>query len=239
MGHKSRYMDGQKGHLKEAKFRFREEAHTGSLHMKLDAPDSSGHGGTSDTAEMARAFFSQANREHFLSLLEGTVAEREGLRKLHEGVSIIQQVLVSKSREVDVQGYERFCLDAYLLIPEVFPWASIPQSIHRVLALSAERMRANECCGLGMLSEEGLESLHKYLRRFRDILARKLSLKDNLGDVFTHLWVRSDPIVRAHQRIIICSHCSQSGHSIRTCLARVQSCENSDDDKVASFFCVV
>ena len=232
----SRYTDGQKDKLKEAKLRFREAARTGPLHMKLDVPDSSGHGGTSDTAEMARAFFTQNNREHFLGLVAGTVAEREGLRKLHENVSIILRVFVSKNHEVDIQGYERLCLKTYGLIPEVFPWASIPHSIHRVLAHSAERMQANECCGLGMLSEEGLESLHKYVRRFRDILARKTSLRANLSDVFTHLWVRSDPVVRAHQRTVSCSHCFREGHSIRSCPQRISSCDNSDDAKVASFF---
>ena len=236
MGRGSRYTDGQKARLQDAKVRFRQEARDGPLHMRLDVPDSSGHGGTSDTGEMSRTFFSQKNRGHFIDLVHGTVAEKEGIKKLHEYVSILLRVLVSKSREVDIQGYEQQCLEAYQLIPRVFPWASIPQSVHRVLAHSAERMRANDCCGLGMLSEEGLESLHKYVRRFRDILARKTSLRDNLADVFAHLWVRSDPLVRAHQRTLICSNCFKSGHSVRKCPDRTQSCENSDNAMVESFF---
>ena len=96
MGRGSRYTEGQKRRLDDTKVKFREVARNGPLHMRLDVPDSSGHGGTTDTAEMARNFFTQKNRTHFIDMIEGTVAEKEGFKKLHENVSIILRILVSK-----------------------------------------------------------------------------------------------------------------------------------------------
>lgn len=45
------------------------------------------------------------------------------------------------------------------VLVEAFSWASVPQSVHRVLAHSAERIRSNGGHGLGFYSyyKEGLE----------------------------------------------------------------------------------
>jgi hypothetical protein len=99
-------------------------------------------------------------------------------------------VISSTAKEIDVYSFEEFCLTTYFLLIQSFPWASVPQSIHQILAQSAERIRINDNFGLGNLSEESLESVHKLVRRFRSLLARKTSLLDNLRDVFKHLWIR-------------------------------------------------
>ena len=163
-------------------------------------------------------------------------AEKDGLRKLHEQFSVILRVLSSKATTVDVDAYEELCLSAYQRIVATFPWASIPQSIHRFLAHSAERMRLNDCKGLGNCSEEGLEALHKYVRKFRSVLARKTSLNDNLSDVFSHLFVRSDLIIRNQRRVLECSVCHEFGHTKRSCQRRVQTCSSSDDSLVENLF---
>ena len=232
----TRYSPTQKDRLTEAKRKMRLEAKEGPLHLRLDCPDSYGHGGSSDTGVMARRFFEERNRPHVVALMKGTVAEKEGLCKLHEQFSVVLRVMSSKFQTIDVIAYEELCLEAYKQIVITFPWASIPQSIHRFLAHSGERIRFNDAKGLGNCSKEGLEALHKYVRKFRCILARKTSLKDNLSDVFSHLFVRSDPVIRCQRRVLECSHCHDYGHSKRSCPSRRQMCASSDDALVQNIF---
>lgn len=236
MGRGSRYSEAQKNRLSEAKQLVRSCARNGPLHLRLDCPDSYGYGGSSDTGVMARSFFEQKNRAHVVNLVRGTQAEKEGLRKLHENFSVILRVLSSKFYTVDVAAYEELCIETYKLIVLTFPWASVPQSIHRFLAHSAERIRFNDSKGLGNCSEEGLESLHKYVRKFRSVLARKTSLSDNLSDVFSHLFIRSDPIIRSQKRLLECSVCSVIGHTKRSCPSLAQTYSSSDDAIVKNLF---
>ena len=50
--------------------------------------------------------------------------------------------------------------------------------------------------GLGEYSESGLEHNNKFLRFFRQSLARKTSQETNLQDCIERLWLKSDPKVR-------------------------------------------
>ena len=45
-----------------------------------------------------------------------------------------------------------------------------------------------------MLSEEGLESSNKLIRRYRERLSRKFNFNDNIKDVFTRMICQSDPV---------------------------------------------
>ena len=53
-------------------------------------------------------------------------------------------------------------------------------------------MERNNGWGLGLMSEEGLESLHKLVRRYRLTAARKTCLDAAIEDIFTRLLIRSD-----------------------------------------------
>jgi hypothetical protein len=236
MGRGQRIGGEAKEQLKVSKAKFQEEAARGPLHMRLDQPDSHGAGGSSDTGQTARQFFSQKKRADFIALLKGTEKEKEDLKKLHENYSVILRVMSSKEKEIDTESFEEFCLETYLHQVQSFPWASVPQSLHRILAHSAERIRMNDGFGLGSLSEEGLEATHKLVRRFRAILSRKTSLQDNLQDVFKHLWVRSDPVIRQHARVLECTNCFSQGHTRRSCPEIRHGCELEEDEKVNQFF---
>ena len=222
--------------VKQAKEIFRKEAACGPLHMRLDQPDSSGHGGNSDTGQMSRTFFSSEKRDNVIDLIHGSEEEKQSARQLHKNFSIILRVISSKAKEIDVESFEEFCLTTYLLLIQSFPWASVPQSIHRILAHSAERIRINDNFGLGNLSEESLESVHKLVRRFRSLLARKTSLLDNLRDVFKHLWIRSNPIIRSHERRFHCTYCDADGHTKRSCPRLQKTCFTESSSKIESFF---
>ena len=131
--------------------------------------------------------------------------------------------------KIDVDAFESLCKDTNILIAQEFPWSTIPPSIHRLLAHSAERIQLNDGHGLGNQTEEPLEAQHKLLRSTRELLARKTSLHDNLHDVFTFLYTRSDPIVRSKRRTFKCSFCKKLGHTIRSCTSRKSTCMRSYD----------
>ena len=59
--------------------------------------------------------------------------------------------------------------------------------------------------GVGDYSETGLEHNHKFLRFFRQCLARKTSQATNLQDCLSRLWLKSDPSVRNAGPKKICS----------------------------------
>jgi hypothetical protein len=189
MGKGVRFSPEEKRQLEEAKNSFRKKARYGDLHMKLDQPDASGSGGNSDTAAAARQFFSAKKRLPVLNLFDGNAAEKEAIEKLLKMFSIILRVVSSKERQIDSDSFEQYCNETYSFLAESFPWASIPTSVHRLLGHSAEKIRLNSDFGLGKYSEEGLEALHKLVRRFREHCARKNSLEANLQDTFMHLWV--------------------------------------------------
>ena len=97
-------------------------------------------------------------------------------------------------------------------------------------------MAQNGDLSLGFFSEEGLEALHKLLRRYRETRARKTDLLANITDVFTVLFVRSDPRIRAMRRKIVCSVCQELGHTIRSCPFVQGQEQDSEDELVTSFF---
>ena len=137
MGKRIRLSQEEKSQIEAAKLNFRKNARYGDVHLKLDQPDSSGTGGNSYTAAVARSFFSAKKRRSVLDLFEGSSAEKEAIEKLLKMFSIILRVISSKEKQIDTDSFEQYCTEAYCLLAESFPWASIPTSIHRVLGHSA------------------------------------------------------------------------------------------------------
>ena len=218
-----------------AKNIFRKNAKDGPMHMRLDMPDSSGTGaGNTDTGNSARRFFDFINRIHFVVMFEGTQEEKEAISTLHKNFSIILRLYSSKNHKIDVDYLEELCTETNLLLVTTFPWATQPPCVHKLLAHSAQRIRLNDGYGMGCYSEEGLETLHKLIRRFRELLARKNNLFLNLFDVWRALMVRSDPIIRSKKRQLYCSVCKGEGHTKRSCPKRdeltKQTCQNEYDD---------
>ena len=125
------------------------------LNLTLDCPNPL-YGGTSDTAENARTFFKSKNCGPFIELVNGTQLEKETLTALHMGFSVVLRIVSSKDKQIDTDSFGQYCNDLYLSVVHNLPWVSVPQSIHRLLAHSAEQIRMNDCHGLGDWSEEGL-----------------------------------------------------------------------------------
>ena len=67
----------------------------------------------------------------------------------------IIRTMNSSGRRINVEKYDKLCKDVNVAIVEMFPWAKISESMHRVLAHSAELIEDNGNFGLGGQSEEG------------------------------------------------------------------------------------
>ena len=103
---------------------------------------------------------------------------------------------------MNIERFQSLTTEVYSKIVEVFPWAVISPSVHRILAHSWERIEMNNGFGLGAESEEGLEALNKWIRRLRVGGARKTSTLSNFVDTYNHLWDRSRPTIVEMEREI-------------------------------------
>ena len=137
---------------------------------------------------------------------------------------------------MDTDAFHVKATEAYTALTTTFTWASVPETIHRFLGHGAAVMKRNGGWGLGLMSEEGLEALHKLVRRYRLTNARKTSLGDAIEDIFVRLMIRSDPKVRGAVRRITCSGCREHGHSIRSCPLHQFGPLTKDDAAVKALF---
>ena len=138
---------------------------------------------------------------------------------IHRNLAIILRIMNS-SEKIDTIKLEVFCKDTHEFIIFSFPWVSITPTLHKLLAHLVELIRdLNEGYGLKNFSEVALEASNKYIRRFRENLARKTSYQDNIRDVIVRLGEFSD-YGELHYRLITQNKCKSlktSKHSeIRT-----------------------
>ena len=235
MGKGLRINDRQKERILRAKESVRQEARYGPLSLKLDCPDPYGSGGNCDTAELARRFFKPENRNFVVDLFKPkTERERSSIGEMLQKISIVLRIISSKEKILP-DLFNEHCMETYIDMVKLFPWQTIPPSIHRILAHSAEAIELNDNFGLGMLTEEGLEALHKLLRRYRERRARKCSLISNIFDVFRHLFLRSDPKIRKNSRKFQCTGCKEDGHTKRSCPLVAQKKAEGDEEIFKSF----
>ena len=206
----------EKEAIQAAKLQIQAEARQ-LLHIKLDMPDPSGHGGSSDTGAVADKLFS--NPEIFTQLFAPSVDDAPRIEDLLRRVDVVLAVL-NCSRKVDTGKFHKYAMDTYLLLLEVFPWVSVSPSVHGALAHGAEAMDRNGGYGLGTKTEQGSEATNKLVRNTRQFGARKTSMADNLRDVWVKLFKRTDPLIRSHKRRLHCTLCDGDGHSYRCCFLR-------------------
>ena len=217
--------------VNEAKERLKSKAKRSPLFVRIDTHDSLSSSGTSDTGNIARKFFSQAARNDVVNLIEGTgeddIANKTKIKDLLQRFSIILRILSSKSVKILYLPFQTFCTETYLMLLTYFNWVHIPGSIHRLLGHSAERIHSNGNYGLGNLSEEGLESTNKMVRRFRQHGARNQGIKECLIDVYCHWWAQSDGKIQSASRTYQCQTCSDLRPSKRS--SRVIETPNTTD----------
>ena len=104
--------------------------------------------------------------------------------------------MFNSTHKVDTTRLTELCTTTYELIVLKFNWVNITPSLHKLLAHSPELIATyNSGYGLKKISEEGLEALNKYVRKYRESLARKLSFESNIKDVLVRLTTQSDPVL--------------------------------------------
>ena len=133
--------------------------------FKIDQPSSGG--GTTSTKNIARNCFS--NKNNFLHWVASVVpAElRESLGTILHNLSAFLRSFCS-SRQINTLAHGLLCQETYELSVITFTWANITPSLHKLLAHSTELIRdCNNGFGLKELSEEGVESCNKLIRKCR------------------------------------------------------------------------
>ena len=202
--------------------------------MVLDVVCSGGaKGGTSTDGNQGRRFF----LHEVVPFIKLCVKERyqNDVLKLHEPISVILRV-VSSQHLVNLPLYRDKCLDASLLIARSFPWARINHTLHGLLHHSPELIELNDCYALGALSEEGLESANKHIRRYLELLLRNTSPLEQMTDVLNRLQERSNPMVffksKTLKKQVVCLECGSNKHTIRGHQRAIMGPNNSLDSLV-------
>ena len=126
--------------------------------------------------------------------------DKSSIALIQKNISVILRLYISSSK-LDTLRLDNFCKETYQFILKEFPWVSITPSFHKLLAHSVE-LFAVQCngCGLKLFSEESIESLNKYVRRYRERLSRKFNFQDNIKDIFLRLVSQSDSILSSYRK---------------------------------------
>ena len=111
------------------------------------------------TGGMFYTLSSDAGRHELKNMVEVREGDDPQLKErfnwMFTHLCAIIRVMNSSERKIDIKKYDQLCKDVSVEIVQTFPWAKISESMHRVLAHSAELIEANQNFGLGGQSEEG------------------------------------------------------------------------------------
>jgi hypothetical protein len=171
-----------------------------------------------------KTFSSDVAREKLSEMIEDE-SIRHDFKFIHLHLCAVVRVINSQHRTIDMTRFREVGTMAYLMMVEVFPWAVISPTLHRIMGHAWQRIEANECKGLGSESEEVLEGTNKLLRYHREHGARKTSTEENFTDVFNHCWQGSSPLLTELDR--------EKRHRAKKMLI-----QNEIDSLVESMFCV-
>ena len=147
------------------------------------------------TGNMVKLFFSEERRDEVVEALgsmsawqrawgrEMTVEEKDQIASLLQRLSVINRVMSSDS-VVKIFHFRSYCLATYELILATWPWASISETVHRLLGHTWEFIILNNNCGLLCQGEGGSESMHHVERDNRQYGSRKVLLVEGNEDTF-------------------------------------------------------
>ena len=139
--------------------------------------------------------------------------------------------MVSSTECVRIQNFRQLTTDFALFVAKEFNWIEYSMIVHSLVFHTAELIYRNNSVGLGVLSEESLESANKDICNFREFLSRKCGHLENITAVFNRLFIRSDPVIN----YIVQSSCGKCSSKERVIL----SCPNEDDSLFESIIVAV
>ena len=164
----------------------------------IQVPDSTGKGGTSTNGNtVAIILGNDENRQLLSSLVPDKY--REIMNDIILRLWLIMSIYNSND-EVN-EYFNDFCNETCILLLTSFNkdqknWIYISPTVHGLLHHSWELIQANGNFGLQEFSESALEGNMKFLRFYREFLARKFDQFSNLTDCFSRMWLKSDPNIR-------------------------------------------
>lgn len=140
------------------------------LHLLVDMPKS-GFGSTNDGNTAIAAFRSYQIMANILGVDERIV------KKLH----FVCHMLNSHNPLNHIL-FKGFCDELMALYIELYPWYPIPTSLHKIL-VHGHSIIDSFVIPIGQLSEEALESCHKYIKDCRRSHCRMFSRQNIMEDI--------------------------------------------------------
>lgn len=99
-----------------------------------------------------------------------------------------------RKQGVNLDILQKYCIDTYKLFFELYPWAKMNPSVHKMLRHGVAIAR-NFPLSLAYFAEDAAESMHKCYRKSSLYHARQNSRENRLKDVFNRAVDMSDPLI--------------------------------------------
>ena len=168
------------------------------MHIIVEVPDVAGKGGTSTNGNTVCNILGKDEGRRVLASLVPDIY-RSAMEEVLLRIWLIVYIYNS-NEEVD-EYFSEFCNETCIILLTSFNgndelWIYLTPTLHGILHHTWELIQANDNFGLQEFSESAIEGNMKFLRFYREFLARKLSQHSNLSDCFTRMWLKSDPEIR-------------------------------------------
>ena len=161
------------------------------LGLKVDRPKEGGSGGNTNTGNVVRKAFKNAQ----------TTARICGVSTiLVSNLSTIWGTL-SGGKYINPMQFDQYCKNTLQQYMIDAGWYSLSPTLHRVLVHGKDIIKAIPV-SIGATSEEGSEANAKFARKFLKHRTRKTALKDTMFDLFHRLLDISDPFVVARSFVV-------------------------------------
>ena len=195
-------------------------------------------GGNTNTGPVADRFFGPKDRKNICSVIKNA-DHREYyemfLHKMNIFIAVSQQVgQIVDPIKVKELGYEIMCF-----VKDAFPFVMFVPSVHQMLAHNWELFELTGGRSISEYSEQASESWNKYIRSYKSGVgckARQLSIKLNMLDIFTRIFIRTHPFIADKKRFVSCGTCSKTGHTSRSCVLNSLMVDGEEEAAIKSFY---
>ncbi len=99
-----------------------------------------------------------------------------------------------RKKELNLDNLDRYCRETYKLFFDLYPWAKMNPSVHKMLRHGVDIARKFPL-SLAYFAEDAAESMHKCYRNTSLHHARQNSRENRLKDVFNRAVDKSDPLI--------------------------------------------
>lgn len=179
--------DSEKENVKQRKKNIQVGFKT-ALGLTIDQPKQ-GFGSSND-GNSARRFFENAKISASITGLNLDLIER---------FHIILQT-ISSGFDIHVQKFNEYCINTAREFVALYPWYSMPTTVHKILIHGATIADSLEL-PIGHMSEEAQEASNKNIKKYRIAFARKCGREENMEDVLSRLLVTSDPYINSLRKL--------------------------------------